>query len=381
MKYILTQVISPWATAFPLQVSKYTLHVGNETAGITFSPRVQLLIPWCIYSPKRMAGFDESMCSSSKKIRVAHANSFKTTEMRVDGSITTIPGRYAKLLRTLRSLNNQDYPLDVIYLGISRESRRLKRPYPEIPDEIKQLCTIVMCDVDYGPCTKILGGLMSEDDPDTIIFTFDDDVVYSRNLVSSMISYHHKHPNSAIGSSGALIKLGFPFYSTTANAPGTYNRLVAPKITEEGRSVDILYGFSSVLYLRKFFPPLSELYDKFLKYPLMDEDVYINDDVMISALLSREKIDRRIFLGIPSVNEGKIHDPNIDTVDGNEISYDKIVFIQRLRRSINKVKEWGFFEEVQPVAVDETVVGNIGAVVIIVILLLILAFFFYLFLK
>lgn len=299
--------------------------------------------------------------------------------MRVVGSITTIPGRYAKLLRTLKSLHNQDYPLDSIYLGISKESRRLKQPYPEFPDEIKQLCTIITCDHDYGPCTKILGGLIAEDDPDTVIITFDDDVIYSPTLVSSMMSYHYKYPDSAIGSSGILLKFGFPFYSTISNCSGNWNRMTGPKITEKGRSVDALCGFSAVLYVRKFFPHRSELHDKFMKYPLMDDDVYFNDDIMISAFLSREKIDRRIVPNIPIVNEGKIHDPLIDNLDGNEISFDKISFLQRFRRSINKVTEWGFFEETQPVAVDETIGGHIFIIIILIALLLILAFFFYIY--
>lgn len=301
--------------------------------------------------------------------------------MRVVGSITTMPGRYAKLLRTLRSLHKQDYPLDAIYLGISKESRRLKLEYPEFPDEIKQLCTIVVCDEDYGPCTKIVGGLISEDDPDTIIVTFDDDVIYSPNLISSMLAYHHKYPNSAIGSNGILLKFGFPFYSSISNRGLIMDRITGPIFSQEGRLVDALCGFSGVLYVRKFFPHRSQLHDKFLKYPLMDDDVYFNDDIMISAFLSRDKIDRRVVLNIPIVNEGKINDPLIDHSDGNEISFDKIAFLQRFRRSINKVTEWGFFPETQPVAIDETIGCHIAIIVILIALLLILAFFFFVYIQ
>ena len=297
--------------------------------------------------------------------------------MRVVGSITTIPGRYPKLLRTLRSLHDQTYPLNDIYLGISRVSRRLKEPYPEISDEIKELCTIVMCDEDYGPCTKIVGALLADEDPDTVIVTFDDDVVYPPTLISSLVSYHHKYPNSAIGSNGILFKLGFPFYSTISNC----NMISGPALKEEGRCVDALFGFSSILYVRKFFPHKSELYDKFLKYPLMDHDVYLNDDIMISAFLALQKIERRILPNIPIVNEGKVSDPLIDYRDGNEISYNKIVFVQRLRRSINKLIEWGFFEVTEPVAVDETIGGYIGILVILVIALVVLAFFYYIYIR
>ena len=293
------------------------------------------------------------------------------------GSITTIPGRYPKLLRTLRSLQAQDHPLDAIYLGIPRESRRLKKPYPELPDEIKQICTIVMCDDDYGPCTKIVGGLLSEQHPDTVIFTFDDDVIYSRNLVSTMLLYHNRYPNTAIGSSGILLKYGFPFYSTISNCKGNWNTMTGFQLSEDGRSVDALCGFSSVLYVRKFFPPIDELYNKFLKYPLMNDDVYFNDDIMISAFLSKYGFDRRIFPNIPITNEGKINDSEIDGLDGNEISFDKVAFLQRFRRAINKVQEWGFFLETQPVAVDETIGGHIVIVTIFLLLLLVVIILFF----
>lgn len=289
--------------------------------------------------------------------------------MRVVGSLTTVPGRDKKLLRTLKSLQIQDYKLDAIYLTIPKESRRLKKPYPPLSKEISDLCTIVNCDSDYGPCTKIVGGLLQEHNPDTIILTFDDDVIYSPSLVSTLINYHKKYPQSAIGSSGILLQYGFPFYSTISNCAGHWNNMTGFELTSNGRSVDALCGFSAVLYVRKFFPNNDNLFNNFLKYPLLDNDVYFNDDIFISAFLSKNNIDRRIFPNIPITNEGKVNDPEVDGLDGNEISFDKVAFLQRFRRAIVKVKEWGFFETTQPVSVDETIGGHILIVVVFVILL------------
>lgn len=291
--------------------------------------------------------------------------------MRVVASLTTIPGRYRKLLRTLKSLHAQDYPLDAIYLGIPKNSSRLKRRYPKVPQEITELCTVVRCDRDYGPCTKLTGALLSEKDSDTVIFTFDDDVIYSPNLVSTMLAYHKKYPNSAIGSSGILLKYAFPFYSTVNNCSGNWNTLTGFQVNEDGRLVDALCGFSSILYLRKFFPDVENLYDELLKYPLLDQDVYFNDDIMISAFLSKRNIERRVVPGIPVTNERNVFDPRIDSLDGTEISYDKVVFTQRLRRAINKVKSWGFFSEPQAVSLDETIGGHILIVVILLAVLVV----------
>jgi hypothetical protein len=289
--------------------------------------------------------------------------------MRVVGSLTTIPGRHAKLLRTLRSLNKQDHKLDAIYLTVPRMSRRLGIPYPDFPPEITELCTIVTCDYDYGPATKIVGGLLQEEDPNTIIITFDDDVYYNEKQVGYMLRHHVMFPDAAIGGSGMLLKYGFPFYSTISNVQNNWNRMTGFEMPATGRSVDALCGFSGVLYVRKFFPEVYDLHDQFLKYTLMDDDVYYNDDIMISAFLSKNNIDRRVMPNIPMANEGKPHDPETDVADNNAISFDKIKFLQRFRNSINKADEWGFFQVKQPVSLWETIGGHIGIVVLLIIVL------------
>ena len=38
-------------------------------------------------------------------------------------------------------------------------------------------------------------------------------------------------------------------------------------------------------------------------------------------------------------NEGKVYDPKIDQFDGNDISFDKIRFVQRFRLDIIKIQE------------------------------------------
>lgn len=298
--------------------------------------------------------------------------------MRVVASLTTIPGREKKLLRTLRSLHAQTYKLDAIYLGIPQRSRRLGLPYPEFSQQIKDMCTIVICDADYGPGTKIIGGLISESDPDTVIITFDDDVIYSPILVSKLVELHKKHPESALGSSGILLKHGFPFYSTISNCPGHWNAMTGFTIDPQvGRKVDALCGFSSVLYVRKFFPTSERLFDEFLRYPLLDDDVYYNDDIMISAYLSLKNTDRRVFDGIPLVNENKIHDPEIDGDDTNAISFDKVAFLQRFRRAITKTTEWGFFKTTEPVSTDETIGWRILILILIILGLIVLGIIFY----
>lgn len=294
-------------------------------------------------------------------------------QYRVVGTLTTIPGRYNKLLRTLKSLHKQDRKLDAIYLTIPKICKRLNCEYPEFPDDIKQLCTIVNCDDDYGPCTKILGALLKEQDPNTVIISFDDDIVYSPKLVYSMLKYHNKYPNSALGSTGMLVKYGFPFYSWVTNFGNTkwsWNLFTGFHIPNDGRPVDILYGYCSILYVRNFFPSKDQVYDKLLKYTLMDKDVYLNDDVLLSAYLCNNQIERRLVGNIPKPNETLVKDDQIDKLDGNEISYNPITFYSRYRRSVAKVFEWGLLNNYENVGYDETIAGNIIIITFFVALLI-----------
>lgn len=290
--------------------------------------------------------------------------------VRVVGSLTTIPGRYNKLRRTLKSLEAQEYRLDAIYLGIPQRSSRLNTEYIALPADISSMCTIVKCDYDYGPCTKIVGGLQMETDLETIIITFEDDVVYAANLVSILVARHYEFSQCAIGSSGFLLKYSFPFYSTVNNCSNNWNSITGFNVPEHGRPVDILCGFSAVLYIRKFFPCVDKLHENFLHLPLLDNDVYFNDDILISAYLSAHNIERRIFPHVPLANDGKVFDLEIDGSNDNNISFDKLQFLQRFRRALVKVIEWGFFVHTEPVAIDETIGGHILIAIVLIILLL-----------
>ena len=102
--------------------------------------------------------------------------------MRVVISLTTLPTRLIGdgILDTLKSINDQTRPPDAVYLGIPKNNKRLNTEYPEIPDQIKTLCTIVDLDEDCGPVTKILSALKMEPNPNTVIITIDDDVIYPK---------------------------------------------------------------------------------------------------------------------------------------------------------------------------------------------------------
>lgn len=296
--------------------------------------------------------------------------------VRVVASLTTMPDRYHKIVKTLRSLNNQTYQLDAIYLALPERSKRLDIPYPTVTDEIAQLCTVVRCP-DYGPITKILGGLLQESDPNTIIITFDDDMIYPPTLVSTLIQYHKQYPESALGSSGMLLRYNCPMCAITPNEDNFLYRIPKFSVPSQGRKVDSIYGYPGALYLRKFFPPndLSELEKDFLYYALIDDDMFINDDITISGYLSLHNIDRRIFPNIPTVSFVLSDDTGTRTRTDNEISYNLDKFFQRMNSAIIKSKSLGMFSTTEPVDISESIAG-VAATIILCVLILI-AFIIY----
>lgn len=294
--------------------------------------------------------------------------------MRVVASLTTMPDRYHKIPATLRSLHAQTTKLDAIYLSVPKVSRRLNIPYPPLSDEVKELCTVVEC-IDYGPITKIAGGLLSESDADTVIITFDDDMIYPPTIVETLLRHHNKYPNSALGSSGMLLRYTCPMCAITPNEDNFLYRISKFRVPPEGRKVDAIYAYPGALYVRKFFPENNNL-ASFMEYALVNSDMFMNDDIVISGYLSLHKIERRIFPNMPTVsfvtNEAGVRQRN-----SNEISYDLDKFFQRMNASILTAKSLGMYAVTEPVDVSETILGVSAIVVICVILLIIILIYLF----
>jgi len=295
---------------------------------------------------------------------------------RVIGSLTTMPDRYSKIIKTLQSLRDQTYKLDAIYLGLPEKSRRLNIIYPPIPIEISNLCTIVPC-IDYGPITKIMGGLLMEENPETIIITFDDDMIYTPTLVETLMSHHYKHPQSAIGSSGMLLKYNCPMCAITPNEDNILYRIPKFKVPPEGRRVDSIYGYPGALYIRRFFPDKQLLESDFLHYALIDNNMFMNDDILISGYISLQGIERKIFPNMPLVSFA-IPDTNNGNgrvrVD-NEISYDMDRFFQRMNGAITMCKSLGMYAVTEPMDMSETIAGISAIIVLSVIVLIVIVVF------
>lgn len=186
-------------------------------------------------------------------------------------------------------------------------------------------------------------------------------------MITKMVEKSKMYPESVICASGIILGYGGPFMGNVVNIAKKTDFLVGFPVSEEGRAVDVVYGFSGVLYKRKFFPKNKNVYDEIIQYALKDKDVFINDDVMLSCYLAKMGIERRVF-EFDSINQ------LTDNRDGNEISYNLTLFMKRFFSSLRTTEEWGFWKKYERVEINETIFGRAIGLIILFLLLTFLVY-------
>lgn len=199
-------------------------------------------------------------------------------DKRIVITLTTIPSRANRVRPALLSLLDQTCPADRIVLCLPHQSRRSAQPYPapealNLPGGVD----ILRCE-DEGPATKYLPTLRAE--PDALIIVVDDDVIYPRDFIASLLAAHRDHPNAVPGMRGVRLQPGVPFPELTHILCSAQD---APK------PVDILFGTWGYLL-----PPglLDAGVHDFSGYP---EAVRWQDDVWISGHLARCGVQRLVI--------------------------------------------------------------------------------------
>lgn len=191
--------------------------------------------------------------------------------MRVIVSMTTIAARNGTLGPTLASLAaNQIHEPDEILIYITPGCE-----YPATPFQNRLVQAItVRGSEDYGPVTK-LGAVRDHSiDPDDLIVTVDDDIVYHPNWLAMVVSAAHEYPNDAIGFSGWNV-------GSFLDGTGSFEFLSPPGVC------DVLEGWAGAAYRKRFFDGVD-----ILNSPPAFKFV---DDVWISSQLAKKGIVRRMI--------------------------------------------------------------------------------------
>jgi hypothetical protein len=265
---------------------------------------------------------------------------------RIVVTCTTLPDRYDTLIKTLKSMHEQDCYIDQIYVTIPYKAKRLNKIYPEPPADIINLCKIIRIKKDYGPLSKIYGALHQEYDNDTIIISIDDDCLYPSNLISHLVKLSINHPDVVICGTGALIGHGILMASihSTLQDMKNLNFYSGFRIPNEGRCVDVIHGFAGVLYKRCFFPKHKKLKTLF-NLPFINHDVFCHDDLIISGYLRQRGIKLKTFKNIPMVVD---YYKTSDALCSNFIK-----MVEVYKRALYVLQQHGLFLNFEQAAIDE----------------------------
>lgn len=126
---------------------------------------------------------------------------YKYRYMKVYGSMTTIYSRQDYLLNTLISLKNQTYKVDKYYIWLSEEPHLKDKGFTNriINNDILTFINNnndqfeIRWTPNIGPYRKLLPLLKEKWNEDCLILTFDDDIIYNKNLIENIIQDYNKH--------------------------------------------------------------------------------------------------------------------------------------------------------------------------------------------
>lgn len=220
---------------------------------------------------------------------------------RIVFSFTTTPRGIDDMQPTVDALVHQDGDgFDAVYVIVPRTYRgkEVEIPVWLLDDEtlkpadfrgirfamgtspFHEKLQVIVLDTDFGPASKVLGTLLVEQDPDTIIVYGDDDRIYPRQLCERALHYTHKFPNDAVAVLGGWISAEDSLYCGRSLSVGV-------------NSVSFVGGAGGVAVKRKFFG-MGEATMPAFDIVNMSKACYLGDDYYLSHLLSQHGVRRRI---------------------------------------------------------------------------------------
>ncbi len=184
-------------------------------------------------------------------------------------TLTTVPDRLnTSLPAAIRSISASGYDDYEIHLNLPRVHKMTGEKYfvPEWAQKYPKL-RIFSDLADLGPKTKFIPTVLRIDDPDAVIITADDDILYHKDMIQYHVDSQRDAHNVAFGFSGT--KAG--------------RLILAPK---QDMDVDILDNYKTASYRRSMFGD-----DFFSKYASRSW----NDDIVISAYLHDKGIRKTVL--------------------------------------------------------------------------------------
>jgi len=198
--------------------------------------------------------------------------------------MTVIPGREQSVIKAIMSIRNGERKPDAMYINIPNKYVRFKEPLAGWLKPVLETLgmTIINLDSDWCCLNKILPILTIEKDPNTLVVTIDDDIIYKPLFISGLLAGYEKF-GGVVGYSGLL----YPENAKKHNLdPLHYNVRVG-----HGSPTEILQqGFGTMT-------KLSSFYD-FPNIPALpaegDPTFYLSDDYVISRFYDFKNLPKTV---------------------------------------------------------------------------------------
>ncbi len=186
-------------------------------------------------------------------------------------SLTSFPARINRVSKCIKTLLNQDAHIDGIYLWLAEE----QFPDRKLPEELESLCR-------YGLKIRYCEDLRSHkkyyytmlEEPDAIVITVDDDILYPEDTVDRLMKYHRLYPDAVICNNGRWIECEDGKYVRYKH----WKRYQPMKCREPSASV-LPIGMGAVLY-----PPNSLDKEKLFDKKMIMEQVLYTDDLWLKYM-------------------------------------------------------------------------------------------------
>ena len=221
-------------------------------------------------------------------------------------SMTTVPGRIEFTKYSIASLLDQTRRVDEIRIYIPYISSKgvlyvIPKWMSDLSKNIKHF-KIKRCEKDWGPATKIIPAVLEcvNEEIDSIIYV-DDDMIYNKNMVETLIFYSKKYPHYAICNQGWNVDRWLNKTTSFSKILHHFRKYFIRIDPYHNNFIDVVQGFSGVLIKPSFFN-INELIN-INKYP---SEVFFVDDVYLSGLLNNNNVKRistEIQVGIPFWSE------------------------------------------------------------------------------
>lgn len=255
----------------------------------------KVLICWWILAVLGLFFLLASLDGQGNQATTSWEQQSSSVSQRIVFSFTTTPPRIGAIKPVLDELLAQSLPFDAINVIIPRVFRGRHVEIPQwlladnsslalqsannptiVSASYDEKIRLVVLQEDLGPAGKLLGSLLVETDPSTIIIYGDDDMLYPRMLSSRALYYASKYPRTAIGVEGGWLGPEGLFYCGRSIEFGV-------------RRVSVLGGVGGIVVRRGFYDASD------LDIHRLPKACFLGDDFYLSHILARKGIARRLI--------------------------------------------------------------------------------------